>query len=128
MKLQNTWFIGAMLGAAVCLVSPSCVGEIKFGNSFLAKAPGGNATIYTVFNSAEYKRQFLNTCYNRQYYGFPYNTDSNGNIPDSSSHPFDSRAIYRCIASECLDPVGIGRGVRTVGLVALKKIHGPVHL
>lgn len=34
MKLQNKWFIGAMLGAAVCLVSTSCVDEIKFGNSF----------------------------------------------------------------------------------------------
>ena len=85
MKLQNKWFIGAMLGAAVCLVSTSCVDEIKFGNSFLDKAPGGNATIDTVFNSAEYTRQFLNTCYSRQYYGLPYNTDSNGNIPDSSS-------------------------------------------
>ena len=51
MKLQNKWFIGAMLGAAVCLVSTSCVDEIKFGNSFLDKAPGGNATIDTVFNS-----------------------------------------------------------------------------
>lgn len=56
MKLQNKWFIGAMLGAAVCLVSTSCVDEIKFGNSFLDKAPGGNATIDTVFNSAEYTR------------------------------------------------------------------------
>lgn len=49
------------------------------------KGTGGNATIDTVFNSAEYTRQFLNTCYSRQYYGLPYNTDSNGNIPDSSS-------------------------------------------
>ena len=47
MKLQNKWFIGAMLGAAVCLVSTSCVDEIKFGNSFLDKAPGGNAVSYT---------------------------------------------------------------------------------
>ena len=58
------------VGAAVCLVSTSCVDEIKFGNSFLDKAPGGNATIDTVFNSAEYTRQFLNTCYSRQYYGY----------------------------------------------------------
>lgn len=85
MKLQNKWFIGVMMGAAVCMASTSCVDEIKFGNSFLDKAPGGNATIDTVFNSAEYARQFLNTCYSRQYYGLPYNTDSNGNIPDSSS-------------------------------------------
>ena len=85
MKLQNKWFIGLMVGTAVSLVSTSCVDEIKFGNSFLEKAPGGNVTIDTVFNNAEYARQFLNTCYRRQYYGLPYNTDSNGNIPDSSS-------------------------------------------
>ena len=85
MKLQNKWFIGLMVGTAVSLVSTSCVDEIKFGNSFLEKAPGGNVTIDTVFNNAEYARQFLNTCYSRQYYGLPYNTDSNGNIPDSSS-------------------------------------------
>ena len=48
MKLQNKWFIGAMLGAAVCLVSTSCVDEIKFGNSFLDKAPGGNATVDSI--------------------------------------------------------------------------------
>ena len=93
MKLQNKWFIGAMLGAAVCLVSTSCVDEIKFGNSFLDKAPGGNATIDTVFNSAEYTRQFLNTCYSRQYYGLPYNTDSNGNIPIYTGNGMGSSAL-----------------------------------
>lgn len=35
MKLQNKWFIGAMMGAVISLVSTSCVDEIKFGNSFL---------------------------------------------------------------------------------------------
>lgn len=47
MKLQNKWFIGLMVGTAVSLVSTSCVDEIKFGNSFLEKAPGGNVTIDT---------------------------------------------------------------------------------
>ena len=71
MKLQNKWFIGAMMEAVISLVSTSCVDEIKFGNSFLDKAPGGNATIDTVFNSAEYTRQFLNTCYSCLLYTSP---------------------------------------------------------
>ena len=37
MKLQNKWFIGAMMGAVISLVSTSCVDEIKFGNSFLIR-------------------------------------------------------------------------------------------
>lgn len=85
MKLQNKWFFGAIIGVAVSLSSTSCVDEIKFGNSFLEKVPGGSVTVDTVFNSAEYTRQFLNTCYSRQYYGLPYNTDSKGRIPDSAS-------------------------------------------
>lgn len=75
-----------MVGIAIGSIAlTSCVDEIKFGNSFLEKAPGGTATVDTVFNSAVYTRQFLNTCYSRQYYGLPYNTDSEGRIPDSSS-------------------------------------------
>lgn len=85
MNLKYKRLAGAIAGVALCLTSISCVDEIKFGNSFLEKAPGGSATQDTVFNSAVYVRQFLNTCYSRQYYGLPYNTDSNGNIPDSSS-------------------------------------------
>ena len=48
MKLQNKWFIGAMLGAAVCLVSTSCVDEIKFGNSFLVDSITDYLIIRTV--------------------------------------------------------------------------------
>ena len=58
MKLQNKWFIGAMMGAVISLVSTSCVDEIKFGNSFLDKAPGGNATIDTVFNRLNIRANF----------------------------------------------------------------------
>ncbi|MDR0939010.1 MAG: RagB/SusD family nutrient uptake outer membrane protein [Mediterranea sp.] len=85
MKLRNKGFIAALAGILISLSSVSCVDEIKFGNAFLDKPPGGNATIDTVFNNADYARQFLNTCYGRQYYGLPYNTDSQGRIPDSSS-------------------------------------------
>lgn len=48
MRLQNKWLVGAIMGAVVCVASTSCVDEIKFGNSFLEKAPGGSATIDTV--------------------------------------------------------------------------------
>lgn len=85
MKLNNKWLVGACIGIMAGLSTSSCVDQIKFGNAFLEKAPGGTATKDTVFNSAVYARQFLNTCYSRQYYGLPYNTDSNGDIPDSSS-------------------------------------------
>lgn len=86
MKLKYKWLVGALMGVGLCLTSTSCVDEIKFGNAFLEKAPGGSATRDTVFNSAVYTRQFLNTCYSRQYYGLPYNTDRNYNdIPDSAS-------------------------------------------
>ena len=63
----------------------SCVDEIKFGNSFLEKAPGGSATQDTIFNSVTYTRQFLNTCYSRQYYGLPYVNSSVDDFPDSSN-------------------------------------------
>ena len=44
MKLKHKWFVGAIMGIAVSLASTSCVDEIKFGNSFLEKAPGGSST------------------------------------------------------------------------------------
>lgn len=74
-----------LMGVGIGLTSISCVDSISFGSSFLEKAPGGSATQDTVFGSAVYMRQFLNTYYSRQYYGLPYNTDVQGDIPDSSS-------------------------------------------
>ena len=86
MRLQNKWLVGAIMGAVVCVASTSCVDEIKFGNSFLEKAPGGSATIDTVFNSAEYTRQFLTACYSRQYYGLPYiNKNQEDGVPETSN-------------------------------------------
>ncbi len=84
MKVQNKWFISAIIGITVSgFLSTSCVDEIKFGSSFLEKAPSGDVTIDTVFNSAEYTRQFLNAIYGRQYYGLPYK-NSDTSIPASS--------------------------------------------
>lgn len=60
----------------VSLCVTSCVDEIKFGNAFLEKAPGGDVTKDTVFNSAEYAQQFLVGIYSLQYYGLPYHTNT----------------------------------------------------
>lgn len=54
----------------------SCVDDILVGNSFLEKSPGGDVTIDTVFNRAEYARQFLVGIYTIQYYGLPYGTNT----------------------------------------------------
>ncbi len=50
----------------------SCVDDLKFGNAFLEKAPGGTVTRDTIFNNAEYTRQFLTGIYTYQYYGLQY--------------------------------------------------------
>lgn len=68
---------------AANLIATSCVDDMKFGNSFLDKAPGGTATVDTVFSSAVYTQQFLNSIYGRQYYGLPYKDDTS--LPVSSS-------------------------------------------
>ena len=49
MKLGYKLLFGACVAAN--LVATSCVDDMKFGNSFLEKAPGGSATIDTVFGS-----------------------------------------------------------------------------
>lgn len=59
------------------LLFASCTDEIKFGNSFLEKAPGGTVTEDTIFNSAVYTRQFLTGIYSRQYFGLTVGTSDN---------------------------------------------------
>lgn len=76
MKLKNRWLVGAVIGVGISIAATSCVDEIKFGNSFLEKAPGGTVTKDTVFGNVEYTRQFLASIYGKQYYGLPYNTNS----------------------------------------------------
>lgn len=83
MKLRNKWLIGAVIGVGVSIASTSCVDDIKFGDSFLEKAPGGSVTKDTVFNNAEYTRQFLTAIYSKQYYGLPYGTKDE--LPDCNS-------------------------------------------
>ncbi|MCH3991093.1 MAG: RagB/SusD family nutrient uptake outer membrane protein [Prevotella sp.] len=71
MKLINKGIFAAVLGCVI-LSAVSCTDEIKFGSAFLEKAPSGDVTEDTVFNSAQYTKQFLAGIYSLQYYGLPY--------------------------------------------------------
>ena len=72
MKLHHKIITGTV-ALAVCSISfTACTDEIKFGEAFIEKAPGGTVTLDTVFNSAEYTKQFLVGLYVQQYYGLPY--------------------------------------------------------
>lgn len=86
MKLNNKIAIGVIGMAVACTVA--CTDDVKFGNAFIEKAPGGTVSIDTVFNSAEYTKQFLTAIYALQYYGLPYrnedyNASSRPNVPHS---------------------------------------------
>ena len=82
MKSRYKCLVGAWVVAS--LAATSCVDDMKFGNAFLEKVSGSTSTIDTVFNSAIYTRQFLNSIYGRQYYGLPYSNNSS-ELPASSS-------------------------------------------
>lgn len=70
MKHFSKWFIGAFVGATIVT---SCVDEIKFGDSFLEKAPGVAVTQDTIFGKADYARRFLWNTYSKLYYGLATN-------------------------------------------------------
>ncbi|MDO4165738.1 MAG: RagB/SusD family nutrient uptake outer membrane protein [Bacteroides sp.] len=82
----------------------SCTDEIKFGNSFLEKAPGGDITADTIFNDAEYTRNFLAGCYSRQYYGITFAasyansvsgwTGKFAGLTDCFQHYYTSTTVY----------------------------------
>lgn len=75
MKRIYIWFIASFMALSMSI--SSCVDQIAFGNAFLEKAPGGDATEDSIFNSAEYTRQFLNAMYSWQYYGLPWQSAKN---------------------------------------------------
>lgn len=60
----------AMLVAGASLTA--CTDTIAVGNASLDKATSSTATIDSVFQSAEYTRQFVVGIYSKQYYGLPY--------------------------------------------------------
>ena len=83
MKLQHIFFASAVTLMSAAAFT-ACTDEVKVGDSFVEKAPGGTVTIDTVFNSAEYTRQFLTGIYGMQYYGLPFSNASG--VPTSQNH------------------------------------------
>mgnify|MGYP001034460589 FL=1 len=79
MKKKYMWLVASVMSLSFSF--GSCVDEIAFGNSFLDKAPGGDVTSDTVFNSAEYTRQYLNALYRSQYYGLPWFNGEGSSFP-----------------------------------------------
>lgn len=71
MKFKYYLYIILAAAGTSCSIT-SCVDGIKFGNAFLEKAPGGDVTIDTIFNKADYARRFLWNTYTKLYYGLPY--------------------------------------------------------
>lgn len=71
MKLKHIFYVSAITLGSVAAFT-ACTDDVKVGDSFVEKAPGGTVTIDTVFNSAEYTRQFLTGIYGMQYYGLPF--------------------------------------------------------
>ncbi len=72
MKLHHKIVSGAVALAVGSMAFTACTDDVKFGDAFIEKAPGGTVTLDTVFNSAEYTKQFLVGCYVLQYYGLPF--------------------------------------------------------
>ncbi len=84
MKIKNKSIVVVFSALSLMMGFGSCTDQIAFGDKFLDKAPGGDATIDTVFNNAEYTRQFLVGAYSLQYYGLPYQSSSS--TPLSASY------------------------------------------
>lgn len=62
----------------------ACTDKIAFGDASLDKATSSTATIDSVFQNAEYTRQFLVGIYSKQYYGLPY-ANGGANMPHSGN-------------------------------------------
>lgn len=86
MKRYNI-FKGVVFAMTMATAMASCTEQIKFGDSFIDKLPGGDVPADTVFNSAEYTEQFLTGLYSKQYYGLPYKSG------DANSHSYWSGQI-----------------------------------
>lgn len=82
MKLNIKNIIG--LAVLATFGMGSCTDDIKFGNAFLEKAPGGTVTADTVFTNPEYTRNFLAGVYATQYYNLP--TNSTNSAPQCQNY------------------------------------------
>ena len=72
MKLYHKISTGVVTLMIGSIAFTACTDEIKFGDAFIEKTPGGTVSLDTVFNSAEYTKQFLVGLYVTQYYGLPF--------------------------------------------------------
>ena len=72
MKLHHKILSGVVALVIGSMAFTACTDDIKFGNSFIEKTPGGTVSLDTVFGSAEYTKQFLVGLYVLQYYGLPF--------------------------------------------------------
>lgn len=81
-----------MIAGLVVASATSCVDEIKFGDSFLEKAPGVAVTQDSIFGKAEYARRFLWSTYRKMYYGIPFEWSSIGDKMNTS--------MFECL-SDC---------------------------
>ena len=96
MKIRNKIIVPVLVGMMMAVPFSSCTDEWKFGNSFLEKAPGGQSTKDTVFNSAKYTREFLTGIYALQYYGLPYD-----NLFTQIPYPNDTYIGKFDVLSDC---------------------------
>lgn len=92
MKKIRKAIVPILLGMVVC--TNSCVDDINVGDAFLEKAPGVDVNIDTVFNKAEYTRNFLWTIYNKINYPFSYSTGLNGSPIEILSDIFHSHCSW----------------------------------
>lgn len=81
---------------ATAILTFSCTDPLRFGNAFLEKAPGGQSTKDTVFNNAQYTREFLTGIYACQYYGLPYD-----NVFTQIPYPKDTYIGSLDVLSDC---------------------------
>lgn len=84
------------LAAGLCLATASCVDDIKFGSSFLDKAPGADVTEDTIFNNAEYTRNYLVGIYARQYYGLPYSNKKDNDVKPCDPYVGKNQLLTDC--------------------------------
>ena len=104
MKLSHKIIIGVVTLMAGSMAFTACTDEVKFGDSFIEKQPGGTLTVDSVFSNPEYTRQFLTGIYALQYYGLPFgqNTTISQNpyygkldaLTDCYQTHYNSTAIY----------------------------------
>ena len=72
MKLHHKIVTGVVALIIGSMTFTACTDDIKFGDAFIEKTPGGTVSLDTVFSSAEYTKQFLVGLYVLQYYGLPF--------------------------------------------------------